>query len=838
MADVSKYLERAERFLQKRKFDSALEELMLALREDPRNDEARVKAADLCATLGHNAEAARLYGEAFQMHADLGASARALTDYKKLTHVAVPNVEQMLRYAELVERSNRTEAIQTLQAAITELVNGGATKQALEAQRKLVTLDPAIENIAYEAELAGAIRDYATAAERLVHAAEQATAEKKDDLAFHYLERAHEFDGRNRTAALAYSKALLERDQGAAALAVIEPFATVAEFRPLHARALMEAGKLKEAEPQLWAAYDKDASALPQIVDLVRRILEAGDEAGALRLMHRVEVRETQRKRRLDFIVMMKEVILRQPPNMELLKYLSELLNSANREHDYCDVLGRLFDVYYASGEFVRAGDTLDRAGEVDPYDPANQRRLDMLRGKLDPRRFRTVANRFGRAEQEAEATTPAEEGSEPTLLEDLMLQAEIFLRYNMRTRALERLERINRLFPDAEHNNPELMALYERGSYAPQHSKQPAETTVAPAAPPVAAGRAGDASPRAAVRSSSDPLGRVAEVARNMHRQTQMKGLFFGAVNDMGRCLEAKRVVAALCAPGKPPAGFAEYCAPKVTRATTEVLVKAIAAAGTATASQRFVSSETQPALKDTAAALQAKTLWGASLVYRDEVIGVLLIADAAAPAQSKNEPEVLQALADQLAIAAANVRLRQLVDALAARDERTGLLKRSAWFDALMFQVVRAMDQHEPLTLALMQIGTNASMRAMEEAAVEAMMLEAAQLVGSNIRQSDLAVRYDRGVMGLALAATDESTATKAVLKLRRVLSGSRLIGTSLGITCGIAQALLEPQYDPADVVTEVVNRVNSALEAAWAEGGNTGQSLPPPVLAEAAR
>ena len=835
MPDISKFLERADRLLQKRKLDAALEELMAALREDPQSDEARSKAADLCATLGHNAEAARLYSEAFRIHGDLGSTARALTAYKKLTHVAVPNVEQMLRYAELIEGSNRAEAIQTLQKAITELVNGGATRQALEAQRKLVTLDPATENIAYEAELAAAARDPRTAAQRMMDAAEQARAEKKEEIAEQYIERAYQLDAANQRAALAYGKRLLQAGQAATALDVLKPFAGVGEFKELYARALMEGGKLSEAEPQLWAAYDADAAALPQLVDLIRRMLEAGDERGALRLMHRAESRETQRKRRLMFIGMMKDLILRRPPSMELLHYLSEILNSANREQDYCDVLGRLFDVYYASGEFARAGDTLDRAGEVDPYDPANQRRLDMLRGKLDPRRFRAVANRFGRVEKDAEAVAPAEEGSEPTVLEDLMLQAEIFLRYNMRTRALERLERINRLFPDAEHNNPELMMLYERGSYAPQFSKQ---------APPAAAREAPvkraaetPAPAAAAPATAGDPLGRVAEVARNMHRHTQMKGLFFGAVNDIGRCLEVKRAVAALCAPGKPPAGFAEYCAPGVNRASGDVLLKAIAVAGAGTASQRFVTSETQPALKDVAASLEAQVLWAASLVYRDDVVGVLLVSDAGAHSPSRQEPAVLQAMADQLAIAAASVRLRQLVDALAARDERTGLLKRSAWFDALMFQVVRAMDQHEPLTLALLQIGSNTSLRAMEDAAVEALMLEAAQLVASNIRQADLAVRYDRGIIGLALAATDESTATKAVLKLRRVLSASRLIGAAHAITCGIAQSLLDAQYDPADVVTEAVNRVNTALEAAWAEGGNTAQAVAPPALAEAA-
>src|SRR5437660_7567783 len=65
MADIARRLEKAERLLQKHKLEDALEELTLAMQEEPRSELARSKAADLCATLGHNSDAARLYGESF-----------------------------------------------------------------------------------------------------------------------------------------------------------------------------------------------------------------------------------------------------------------------------------------------------------------------------------------------------------------------------------------------------------------------------------------------------------------------------------------------------------------------------------------------------------------------------------------------------------------------------------------------------------------------------------------------------------------------------------------------------------------------------------------------------
>jgi GGDEF domain-containing protein len=53
---------------------------------------------------------------------------------------------------------------------------------------------------------------------------------------------------------------------------------------------------------------------------------------------------------------------------------------------------------------------------------------------------------------------------------------------------------------------------------------------------------------------------------------------------------------------------------------------------------------------------------------------------------------------------------------------------------------------------------------------------------------------------------------------------------------MTVGIAEAVMQPQYDPIDIVTEVINRAETALEAAKAEGGNKAQSVAPVLQAAA--
>src|SRR6185312_11663167 len=60
--------------------------------------------------------------------------------------------------------------------------------------------------------------------------------------------------------------------------------------------------------------------------------------------------------------------------------------------------------------------------------------------------------------------------GAESSILEDLMLQAEIFLQYSMRAKSLERLERISKLFPREEENTPRLRDLYLNAGFEFRH--------------------------------------------------------------------------------------------------------------------------------------------------------------------------------------------------------------------------------------------------------------------------------------------------------------------------------------------------------------------------------
>ena len=48
------------------------------------------------------------------------------------------------------------------------------------------------------------------------------------------------------------------------------------------------------------------------------------------------------------------------------------------------------------------------------------------------------------------------------------------------------------------------------------------------------------------------------------------------------------------------------------------------------------------------------------------------------------------------------------------------------------------------------------------------------------------------------------------------------------------GIAEVASQHSFDPVDIVTEVINRAEAALEIAKAEGGNKAHSIAPNLQA----
>ena len=152
-AELTKRIERAEKLLQKGKAAEALEEYLLALRDDPENDTVRQLSADLCLSQNRGRDAVQLLGELFERQVNAGDATRASLTYKKLARHGSPTWEQKFRFGQLLEGSNKKLAVGAYEVGFERSGKGQQQKGSLQVLGRIVELEPLQANFLRVAEL-------------------------------------------------------------------------------------------------------------------------------------------------------------------------------------------------------------------------------------------------------------------------------------------------------------------------------------------------------------------------------------------------------------------------------------------------------------------------------------------------------------------------------------------------------------------------------------------------------------------------------------------------------------------------------------------------------------
>ena len=845
-AEIAKLVERAEKLLQKGKTADALQEYLQALAQDPDNDNVRQMAADLCLSVNRTKDAVQLLGDLFERQVKTGDATRASLTYKKLARYGNPTADQKVRFGQLLENSNKRLATGTYENALEELRKLGKKQESLAVLNRIVALEPKQENFLRLGELSSELGQKPAAAQAFLKVAELAQAAGVTGSA--HFERAYSEDPGDPAIALAYGKSLMDQGEVGAAIFIFEPQVQSGqaspELREMYAKALLAANRLTEAEPLIWQMFEESPARVHQVVSLIGSMVDAELDTDAAALARKLEGFQRRRGERRSFIATMQELISSHRASAELLEFLSELFNASNRESDYCLTLLKLFDLYCSTGNFEKAGECLDRAAEIDPYEHGHQKRLEMLRGKIDDNRFKVIASRFTPLSKSDHGPSQTEEISlGSAALQDLMLQAEILVQYGMRTKAIERLQRIQELFPHEEERNGDLQQLYLSAGMTPRYAGAApviAPSTAAPAAQTPAA-----PAPPSSSEGDVSSLTRVAEITRKLNHQTNANAVLSTAVNEIGSQWKASRCIAAMRKPGLAAATIQEYREESLAAGGDAVLAKVIAVVqdlaisrGTLTIADAPAAPELQE-VREALAKLGVTSLLALPLADGQEQVGVIILTQKDARGWHSTDMVVLKALSEQMVIALNNAGLRRLVKNLSVTDEKSGLLKRASYIDLLLAETRRSVQQATPVSVLLLQFGKRATLtKELGEDGLDSMMEQLGQLISANIRSNDLAFRYELNAIAIILGDTGEKEGLQAIEKLRKLLSEVRPPEKDQAIPfcAGLAAAVMRQQYDPVDIVTEVINRAEQALHDAVVQGPGKVVALAPTTAAAA--
>ncbi len=839
MADIDKYLEKAEKYLSKGKYDAAIEEYKSALQLSPNNIELLRTVGDLYVRAGSPGDATRYYGDLFDKLAERNDATKAVLLFRKSLQQTPQPAERHARLGALLQRQGKSgEAVEAYRTALDLFRKAGNAAGILDSLERLTTLEPdnAHAQVAL-GEQAQRMNKTGEAAKAFLRAGQLLRAGELPR-ALELLEHAHGL-APDRTTALALAQARVDNNQASEAAELLLPHYAgdtqdVALLESLGA-ALLAANRLTEAVEVLDTFYKVKPDTYEKLFELAGRHCQAAQPEKAVEVLTQVKQHLFAAKRQNDFVEHLDQVFKAHPMLAPLAEFAAATYNELNREGRYFNVLTSLFKIYFQSNDFKRSTDTLERLIDIDPYDFHNQEYLQQLKGKIEDTRHRAVASRiasaatvsgqaaFAPAEEKMDsATAIVDPARRRALLEDMMVQVELFLQYSLSGKAIEKLQKLWELFPGEESGNQRLYDLYARAQYFPTGFGAPpsADAAAAPAAPPRAAAPAPAAHVAAPVETSND-LAKIAEVTHTLFRQTTPKTVLNTAISELGKYLRASRCLGVLGRPEGTPTTAVEWCAPGVPQSPGAAVMKLLGLLGQSNLdpeSGAVLSAQLSPELKQ----IGAQSVLAMPLIDKEkqEQLGLMVVSQADQNRNWKpNEVYLVRAVATQVESAVTHIQLRSLMKKYAVGDEG-GVLGRGSYLDTLVSEAKRSRTVGTPMVLVLFELDKGAQLlRQVGEAPMQQLMEKAGEIILANVRQSDMAFRYTQTAVAVLLGDTTAPKAQPVVEKLRKQLAALKLPGAkdALTFSAGMSEAAVRPDYDALDTVTDVINRAEFSLEAA---------------------
>jgi len=706
--------------------------------------------------------------------------------------------------------------------------------------------------------LAEELRHADLAARSFLRAGQLTLASGGLDLALEYFGRAHQLIPEDRTCALLFAEAKLRKGDPEGAVILLEPFSPSDKdtaFLALFGEGLLRTGRLDRAREVFEAYYRQKPDGFGKLFDVAGAYVRVGEDQKASALLEQIKDIMRKARKEGDLAIQIDRLVGAYPTSLPLAQSVARIYEDLNREAKYFEALMRLFDLLFTAERFKEACDVLDKLVDIDPYDYRNQERISKLEGKVDPAFIQNILARAAKAATVSTRTDgfsgagagaaapPAVEGTRAQqALEDLIVQVEIFLQYSLQAKAIERLERLAQAYPGEEDRNERLRALYERANWWPQGvAPKPALAS----APPPMAGTSASAEPAAPASTAPAPpsasfeemhrdLAAIAEINRLMHRQATSREVLAATAAQVGKHLNATRCLVAVGGSSEASHSIAEYFAPGATPAGAP-RIGALSAAVSRTSPDAVGAIALEPSAVPDLTDLGLQSALAVTLTDKETQApaGVLLVGDAGPRKWKPNESFFLQAVGDQLVLAVSHTRLRSLVRTLAVADERTGLLSRGAYIDCLLSESNRARSQSTPLSLVIIQIDRGGELsRQHGDAVVQPYIDQVWQALAAAVRQTDVVVKYTAWALVFILPDTSYDNARSLAEKLRQIASTVRPPwGDELTISAVVADATARPGDDTEDRVTEWINRAETGLENIRQHGGNVVMEMAAP-------
>ena len=470
----AKVLAQAEKFVQQGKLPNAIAEYEKIIKEDPKDLTVLNTIGDLYARVGNNESATYYFKKVGDQYAQNGFAVKAIAIYKKLTKIGPYNAENMTKLAELYGQQGlfNDARVHYMQVA-DQLLKSGDNNQAARIFQKILELDP--ENAHTQAKLADLYqklgkRDearniYYSAAESLYARGSHAAAEEA-------LEKVLALDPNNTGALMLRGLIAVDAGDSHAAVEYLERVSDL-DSRPDGLRALLRA-KLHTGNPEgveaiagkllnthndatgvstlaQWCVTNNQVESALRLYERYADRLFAGNPAALQDTLHPLASRAKD--------------------NPAAMAILNRLTHRTGDHAQTAEMIEAQADAAAKRGSFAEARDLYMKLTEMEPENALHAQSYKQMLAKLGEDSATRILSPDEAAQafmvEELDETAPAVHQSydPPTerAIESALTDAELYVSYNVPSKAIPPLEAALPLAPQDVALNQRLASLYAR---------------------------------------------------------------------------------------------------------------------------------------------------------------------------------------------------------------------------------------------------------------------------------------------------------------------------------------------------------------------------------------
>ncbi|HET7871480.1 MAG TPA: tetratricopeptide repeat protein, partial [Terriglobales bacterium] len=469
-----KVLASAEKFVQQGKLQNAITEYEKITREDPKDLTVLNTIGDLYLRVGHNEHAAMYFKKVGEQYAQNGFNVKAIAVYKKLVKLQPNNAEITSRLAELYAQQGLISDARAQYTHIAEaFLRAGDNNQAARVMQRILELDP--ENAHTQARLADLYTKIGRKDEAhkiFFTAAEALHAKGANDAAAEALGKMLTLDPNNSDALLLRGMIAADKGEHSSAAHYLEEVDNLDSRRDalralLRAKLGMRDSEGAEAVANKLLTLHKDPNG---VTDLVEWYLGNDQPQSALQIYEQNADRllELGSDAAKNALVPLMNRVEQDPQALDTTRRLLEKAGDTSRSAELMEMQAH---AAVQKGDYTEARDLFRQLSELEPENAQHAQNYRQMLVKLGE----DSASRILSPEEAAQAFMVEElvdnspmvqqKYDPPTesAIEAALTDAELFVSYNVPSKAIPPLEAALPLAPQDITLNQRLATLYAR---------------------------------------------------------------------------------------------------------------------------------------------------------------------------------------------------------------------------------------------------------------------------------------------------------------------------------------------------------------------------------------